>query len=115
MGNQGHALLDKELEGLIGPNGYNQRPVYQAEYMNGAKKPPVTQAYNNGDMDISLIVGSAKQTDSDTVGNDEEEKRLERRAYRENQRQNYNRNNMIHDGIKNKNIALLIPRAPPEN
>ena len=86
--------------------------MYQADHMNRAQKPPVTQAYNAGDMDVSALLGSAKNSESDTVGNDEEEKRLERKAYRENQKQNPARSNMILDGIKNKNVALLIPKSP---
>ena len=91
MANHGHALIDKELEVLIGPNGYNSRPMYQQDYMNGAKKVPTTQAYNNGDMDISILVGSARNTDSDTVNNEEEDRRLERKAYREIQKSKNNK------------------------
>ena len=66
-------------------------------------------------MDISVLIGSAKNTDSDTPANEEEDRRMERKAYREIQKSknNNNQSQAIHDGIKNKNV-LFIPRGPQD-
>ena len=42
MANQSHALIDKELEGLIGPNGYNNRPMYKNDVSRAKKAKAVT-------------------------------------------------------------------------
>ena len=90
--------------------------MYAHDYTNRAKKAPVTtQAYNNGDLDASILIGSARNTDSDTVNNEEEDRRMERKAYRENQKykNNNNQNQTFYDGIQNKN-GFFIPRGPQD-
>ena len=66
----------------------------------------------DSDFDISALVGSAAQSESETIGHEEDERRAERKAYREHQHQkSVIRSNAIHTGIQNKNIALLMPKG----
>ena len=69
------AVIDQELEALITPIGLTQKRSYMDRQNAKTKKSPITQLFNNGDLDGSVLQ-SGRLSDSDnTTKNDEEDSR----------------------------------------